>query len=146
MRSTSTNIEVQDQAEFREMYATFLNQVLNLVTALLLFAMIIALFGVMNTLYLSIYERTRELGLLRAVGLTRRQTRSMVRWEAVIISIAGRAARRGDRDRVRLGVAAGARTRGVQRARHPGGQLVIYVVFAAVLGVVRSSRPGARPG
>ncbi len=44
------------------MYATFLNQVLNLVTALLLFAVIIALFGVMNTLYLSIYERTRELG------------------------------------------------------------------------------------
>ena len=83
------NIEVQDQAAFRDMYATFLNQVLNLVTALLLFAVIIALFGVMNTLYLSIYERTRELGLLRAVGLTRRQTRSMVRWEAVIVSVMG---------------------------------------------------------
>ncbi len=83
------NAEVQNQAEFREMYATFLNQVLNLVTALLVFAVIIALFGVMNTLYLSIYERTRELGLLRAVGLTRRQTRSMVRWEAVIIAVMG---------------------------------------------------------
>ena len=138
------NIEVQDQAEFREKYATFLNQVLNLVTALLVFAVIIALFGVMNTLYLSIYERTRELGLLRAVGLTRRQTRSMVRWEAVIIAVMG--ALFG----VVIGIAFGwalqqaLASEGFTELGIPGGQLVIYVVFAAVMGVVFAIGPARR--
>jgi putative ABC transport system permease protein len=138
------NIEVQDQAEFRDMYATFLNQVLNLVTALLLFAVIIALFGVMNTLYLSIYERTRELGLLRAVGLTRRQTRSMVRWEAAIVSVMG--ALFG----VVIGIAFGwalqqaLEPEGFSELGIPGGQLAIYVVFAAVLGVVFAIFPARR--
>jgi putative ABC transport system permease protein len=138
------NIEVQDQAEFRDKYATFLNQVLNLVTALLLFAVIIALFGVMNTLYLSIYERTRELGLLRAVGLTRRQTRSMVRWEAVIVSVMG--ALFG----VVIGIAFGwalqqaLEPEGFSELGIPGGQLAIYVLFAAVLGVVFAIFPARR--
>jgi putative ABC transport system permease protein len=138
------NIDVQNQAEFRDMYATFLNQVLNLVTALLLFAVIIALFGVMNTLYLSIYERTRELGLLRAVGLTRPQTRSMVRWEAVIVSAMG--ALFG----VVIGIAFGwalqqaLEPEGFSELGIPGGQLVIYVVFAAVLGVVFAIFPARR--
>ena len=136
------NIEVQDQAEFRDMYATFLNQVLNLVTALLLFAVIIALFGVMNTLYLSIYERTRELGLLRAVGLTRRQTRSMVRWEAVIISIMG--ALLG----VVIGIAFGwalqqaLEPEGFSELGIPGGQLAFYVVRGRARGL--RDLPGRR--
>jgi putative ABC transport system permease protein len=138
------NIEVQDQASFRDMYADFLNQVLNLVTALLLFAVIIALFGVMNTLYLSIYERTRELGLLRAVGLTRRQTRSMVRWEAVIISVMG--ALFG----VVVGIAFGwalqraLEPEGFSELGIPGRQLAFYVVFAAVLGVLFAIFPARR--
>lgn len=138
------NIEVQDQAQFREKYASFLNQVLNLITALLLFAVIIALFGVMNTLYLSIYERTRELGLLRAVGLTRRQTRSMVRWEAVIISVMG--ALFG----VVIGIAFGWAMQqalageGFSELGIPGGQLTVYVVLAALLGVLFSMFPARR--
>jgi putative ABC transport system permease protein len=138
------NIEVQDQAAFRDKYADFLNQVLNLVTALLLFAVIIALFGVMNTLYLSIYERTRELGLLRAVGLTRRQTRSMVRWEAVIVSVMG--ALFG----VAIGIAFGwamqqaLEPEGFSELGIPGGQLTIYVVLAALLGVFFAIFPARR--
>jgi putative ABC transport system permease protein len=138
------NVEVQDQAAFRDKYADFLGQVLNLVTALLFFAVIIALFGVMNTLYLSIYERTRELGLLRAVGLTRRQTRSMVRWEAVIISVMG--ALFG----VAIGIAFGwafqraLASEGFSELGIPGGQLAVYVVFAAVLGVVFAIFPARR--
>jgi putative ABC transport system permease protein len=138
------NIEVQDQAAFRDKYAAFLNQVLNLITALLVFAVIIALFGVMNTLYLSIYERTRELGLLRAVGLTRRQTRSMVRWEAVIISVMG--AIFG----VVIGIAFGwalqqaLASEGFSELGIPGGQLAIYVVFAALLGVFFAIFPARR--
>jgi putative ABC transport system permease protein len=138
------NIEVQDQAAFRDKYASFLNQVLTLVTALLLFAVIIALFGVMNTLYLSIYERTRELGLLRAVGLTRRQTRSMVRWEAAIIAVMG--ALFG----LVIGVAFGwalqqaLAPEGFTELGIPGGQLALYVVLAAVLGVVFAIFPARR--
>jgi putative ABC transport system permease protein len=138
------NVEVQDQAQFRDKYATFVSQILNLVTALLLFAVIIALFGVMNTLYLSIYERTRELGLLRAVGLTRPQTRSMVRWEAVIISVMG--ALLG----VVIGIAFGwalqqaLEPQGFSELGIPGGQLVFYVLFAAVLGVFFAIFPARR--
>jgi putative ABC transport system permease protein len=141
---TYPNIDVQDQASFRDMYADFLNQLLNLVTALLLFAVIIALFGVMNTLYLSIYERTRELGLLRAVGLTRRQTRSMVRWEAVIISIMG--ALLGVVIGILFGIALqqALAPEGFSELGIPGGQLVFYVVFAAVLGVVFAIFPARR--
>ena len=141
---TYPNIEVQDQASFRDMYADFLNQLLNLVTALLLFAVIIALFGVMNTLYLSIYERTRELGLLRAVGLTRRQTRSMVRWEAVIISIMG--ALLGVVIGILFGVALqqALAPEGFSELGIPAGQLVFYVAFAAVLGVVFAIFPARR--
>jgi putative ABC transport system permease protein len=138
------NIEVQDQAEFREKYATFLNTVLNLVTALLLFAVIIALFGVMNTLYLSIYERTRELGLLRAVGLTRRQTRSMVRREAGIIAVMG--ALFG----VIVGIAFGwamqqaLAPEGFTELGIPGGQIVVYVIMAALLGWLFAFLPARR--
>jgi putative ABC transport system permease protein len=138
------NVEVQDQAEFREKYATFLNVVLNLVTALLVFAVIIALLGVMNTLNLSIYERTRELGLLRAVGLTRRQTRSMVRREAAIISVMG--ALFG----VVVGIAFGwalqraLAPEGFTELGIPGGQITVYVVMAALLGWLFAFSPARR--
>jgi putative ABC transport system permease protein len=138
------NVEVEDQAGFRDKYASFLGQVLNLVTALLLFAVIIALFGVMNTLYLSIYERTRELGLLRAVGMGRRQTRSMVRWEAIIISVMGAVFG------VVIGIAFGwalqqaLAPRGFSDLGIPGGQIVFYVLLAAVLGVVFAVFPARR--
>lgn len=82
-------LDVQDQAAFREKQAGFVDQLLGLVTALLLLAVIIALAGIANTLGLSVLERTREIGLLRAVGMTRRQVRSMVRWESVIIAAFG---------------------------------------------------------
>jgi len=138
------NIQVQDQAAFRDQYATLITQVLNLVTALLLLAVVIALFGVMNTLFLSIYERTRELGLLRAVGLTRRQTRSMVRWEAVIIAVMG--ALFG----VVIGIAFGwalqqaLASEGFTELGIPGVQILVYVALAGVLGVFFAIFPARR--
>ncbi|MGD9705739.1 MAG: ABC transporter permease [Acidimicrobiia bacterium] len=81
--------KLQDQAEFRRDQEGQIDQLLSVISVLLVFAILIAVLGIAITLALSVYERTRELGLMRAVGMTRRQTRRMVRWEAVIVSVFG---------------------------------------------------------
>ncbi len=81
--------KVQTRAEYKASQAAQINQFLNLVYVLLFFAIVIALFGIANTLGLSIIERRHELGLVGAVGMTRRQLRSSVRWESVIIALLG---------------------------------------------------------
>ena len=83
------NGELQDQAQFKETITSEINSLLNLIYGLLALAVIIALIGIANTLALSVHERTRELGLLRAVGMTRRQVRTLVRWESVMIAVFG---------------------------------------------------------
>lgn len=138
------NIQVQDQAAFREKQAGFIDQILGLVTALLLLAVIIALFGIVNTLSLSIFERTREIGLLRAVGMTRRQLRSMVRWESVIIAVFG----------ALLGLALGVffgfslqqalKGQGLSELRIPATQLIVYVVLAGLAGVAAAVLPARK--
>ncbi len=79
----------EDQQELKDSISSQLNQLLGVVYALLFLAVIVSLFGIVNTLALSIYERTRELGLLRAVGMSRRQVRRIVRYEAVITALIG---------------------------------------------------------
>jgi putative ABC transport system permease protein len=78
-----------DRGEYLESATSDIDQMLGLVYGLLGLAILIALLGIANTLSLSLYERTRELGLLRAVGQTRRQLRRTVRWESVIIAVFG---------------------------------------------------------
>jgi putative ABC transport system permease protein len=138
------NIEVQDQAAFREKQAGLVDQLLGLVTAMLLLAVLIALFGIVNTLSLSIFERTREIGLLRAVGMTRRQIRAMVRWESVIIAVFG----------ALLGLAIGVffgfslqralQEEGLSELAIPGRQLAVYVVLAGLAGVVAAVAPARK--
>ncbi|HEX6659067.1 MAG TPA: FtsX-like permease family protein, partial [Ilumatobacter sp.] len=81
--------KVLDQSEYVDEQTGFVDQILGLVYALLGLAIIIALLGIGNTLALSIIERTRELGVLRAVGMTRPQLRSAIRWESVVIALQG---------------------------------------------------------
>jgi putative ABC transport system permease protein len=134
---------VQDQEEFKDSQAAQINQLLGLVYAMLAFAIIIALMGIANTLSLSIHERTRELGLLRAVGMTRSQMRSSVRWESVIIAVFGT-----------LGglviavffswAAVSAADEEALTFTFPLGSLLILVVLAALAGVLAGLRPASR--
>jgi putative ABC transport system permease protein len=81
--------KAENQEELKDSISSQLNQLLGVVYALLFLAVIVSLFGIVNTMVLSIYERTRELGLLRAVGMSRRQVRRIVRYEAVITALIG---------------------------------------------------------
>jgi putative ABC transport system permease protein len=81
--------EVLTNKEFKDDIAGQVNQLLGLIYALLALAIIVSLFGIVNTLVLSISERTRELGMLRAIGTSRRQVKRVVRWEAVITALIG---------------------------------------------------------
>ena len=136
--------EVQDRDEFMAARGAEIDMMLNLIYALLALAVIIALLGIANTLALSIFERTRELGLLRAVGMTRAQLRATVRWESVIISLLG----------TTLGLVIGTsfgwimvkalESQGLNTFRIPMGQLAVVVVIAALAGVVAAILPARR--
>ena len=83
------NVSYKTRAQFEASAQASVNQLLGLVYVLLALAVVIALIGIVNTLMLSVFERTREIGLLRAVGMKRRQVRSMIRSESVIITLFG---------------------------------------------------------
>lgn len=117
------------------------DQLVALFSGLLGLAVVIAVIGIANTLSLSIVERTKEIGLLRAVGLTRRQTRRMVRWEAIIVAVFG----------ALLGVLVGSglgwatvfslADDGLGTFALPVGQLAIWLVLAALAGVIAAAGP-----
>src|SRR5699024_3980207 len=137
-------VSVQSQAEFSESQRANIDQLLNLVYALLGLAIVIAVLGIINTLALSVIERTRETGLLRAVGLSRRQLRRLIRLEAIAISLLGAV----------LGVALGLGLgvvlqqsltgQGVSELAIPAGKLALFVLMAAVVGVLAAVVPARR--
>jgi putative ABC transport system permease protein len=134
--------KILTQKEYEKEAAGFIDQLLNFVTVMLLLAVFIALLGIVNTLALSVYERTRELGLLRAVGMTRSQVRQMVRWESVVISLIG--AGTGALLGTGLGVvlAQALKDEGIKAVSIPYLTISLYVAAAAVAGVVAAVGPG----
>lgn len=138
------SVQVQDRAEFSASYASGVNTILGLIYVMLALAIIIALLGIANTLSLSIHERTRELGLLRAVGQSRRQARTMVRWESLIIALFGTLGG------VALGTFLGwslvtaSGTSALAVFSAPILQLVIFLAIGAVAGVLAGLRPARR--
>ncbi|MGQ0849043.1 MAG: ABC transporter permease [Actinomycetota bacterium] len=86
---TFVGAEVLDQSEFRQQASSQINQLVRLVFGLLGVAVVIAIFGITNTLSLSVLERTREIGLLRALGMSRRQLRRSITWESILIALLG---------------------------------------------------------
>ncbi len=133
--------KVLNQSEYEAEAGGFINQLLAFVTVMLLLAVIIALLGIVNTLALSVFERTRELGLLRAVGMTRGQVRSMVRWESVVISLIGATAGAALGIGLGLALAQALRSEGIRAISVPGVQVAAYVALAAVAGVVAAIGP-----
>lgn len=138
------NVELENQAEAKEGYASQIDQLLGLVTALLALALLIALLGITNTLALSVYERTRELGLLRAVGMSRRQTRSMIRLEAVIIVIIGGILGLGIGIFFGWALVRALEDEGITTFSVPGGQLLVYLVLAVLAGILAAIPPARR--
>jgi len=137
-------VTLKDQSEFAAEQRAPIDQMLNLIYALLGLAVVIAVLGIVNTLALSVIERTREVGLLRAVGLSRRQLRTMVRLEAIIISLLGAVLGVG------LGLVFGVALQrsqadsGIQVLSVPFVQLFIFVVLAALVGVLAAVWPARR--
>jgi putative ABC transport system permease protein len=141
LREPFPNVTVRTRGEYRDAQIAQLDTFLNVFIALLFLSEIIAVLGIVNTLMLSVYERTRELGLLRAVGMSRRQVRRMVRGESVIIAFIGCA----------LGILIGllwgwAVTRalegqGINRFSVPPDDLVMFVIASALAGFVAALLP-----
>ena len=142
--ATAGQPRVQDRAQYQASAASYVTTVLGLVYVMLALAIVIALMGVANTLSLSIHERTRELGLLRALGQTRAQARGMIRWESVIIAVFGTLG--GVILGTFLGWAVVRSSGGASLAvfAAPPLQLILFLVLGAVTGILAGIRPARR--
>jgi putative ABC transport system permease protein len=133
--------KVVDQQGYEDQVGGFVDSFLALVTVMLLLAVVIALLGIVNTLALSVFERTRELGLLRAVGMTTGQVRAMVRWESAVIALMGAVIGAA------LGIGLGAalaqalKDQGIEAISIPVPQVLLYIVLAGLAGVLAAVGP-----
>ena len=139
-------VRAEDRVEFRQSQQAQLDSFVSVITVFLGLALAIALVGILNTLALSVFERTREIGLLRAVGMTRRQLRRSIRWEAVIVATFGGLL--GVTVGMVFGVAAvlAIPDTFVADVAVPTGTLAAYVGASAVAGVLAAILPARRAG
>ena len=133
--------QVLDQDGFEEVASGFIDQLLVFMTVMLALAVVIALLGIVNTLALSVFERTRELGLLRAVGMTRSQVRATVRWESAVISLIGAVSGAALGTGIGLALSQVLKDQGVDSISVPVGQIAAYVAVAAVAGILAGVGP-----
>ena len=138
------DVQVQTRAQFEQAQVASVNQLLGLIYALLALAVLIALIGIVNTLMLSVLERTREIGLLRAVGMRRPQVRSMIRSEAVILATFGAVIGIVIGTLMGLALVSSLRQQGITETTVPVVRLVEFLVLAALLGLVAASWPARR--
>jgi putative ABC transport system permease protein len=135
---------VQDADEYVAKAGAGIDRMLNLVYALLLLAIVIALIGIANTLALSVLERTRELGLLRAVGMLRGQLRATVRWESVLVAVLGAVTGLVVGTGFGWALVGALASQGIDTLAIPVGQLATITVLAALAGVVAAILPSAK--
>jgi putative ABC transport system permease protein len=135
------NAKVQTRTEFIDNQISALKNILNILYVLLALSIVVSVFGIVNTLVLSVFERTREIGMLRAVGMTRRQVRRMIRQESVIVALIGAVIG------IILGIVLGALL--VARVDFivfsiPWSSLVIFAIAAVIVGIVAAILPARR--
>jgi putative ABC transport system permease protein len=136
-------VKLQSKSEFQTDQSAWVDQILGIFYVLLGLAVIVSLFGIVNTLALSVLERTRELGMLRAIGMSRRQVRRMIRHESVVTALIGAV----------LGIGVGLFLAGLAttalageglRFAVPVGSLVVFTLVAAIAGVLAAMGPARR--
>jgi putative ABC transport system permease protein len=135
------NAKVQTREQFVDNQIKPLSRVLNILYVLLALSVIVSLFGIVNTLVLTVFERTREIGMLRAIGMTRRQVRRMIRAESVITALIGGV----------LGIVLGIVLGGLLVARVdfiefslPVKSLIVFALMTVVVGVLAAIFPARR--
>ena len=137
-------VTLKDQTQFADEQKGQVDQLLMIINALLGLSVIIAVLGIVNTLALSVIERTREIGLLRAIGMERRQLRQMIRLESVAISVYGAVFG------LVLGIVFGTglvqalADQGISRLVIPGGRMLLFLAIGAVIGVLAAVWPARR--
>ena len=135
------NAKVQTREQFIDNQISGLNSVLNILYVLLALSVIVSLFGIVNTLVLTVFERTREIGMLRAIGMTRRQIRRMIRHESVITALIG----------AFVGIVLGLVLAGIliakrrlPRVRVPDPQVIVFAIAAIIVGILAAIFPARR--
>ncbi len=138
-------LTVQNTEDLKDQVGGQVNQLLYVVYGLLILSIVIAVLGVINTMAMAVLERTREIGLLRAIGFTRRQSRRMIRRESVLIALLG--ALLGVASGLLVGIALQQSTKesvGITQLAIPYTSIVVFFVLAAVVGVVAALAPARR--
>ena len=138
------SVQVQTRSQYLKASTAIVNELIGLVYALLGLAVIIALIGIVNTLMLSVFERTREIGLLRAVGMRRRQVRAMVRSEAVILAVFGAIIGIVIGTGMGIALVSSLKHEGIAQIAVPWSSLVVFLVLAMLLGLVAATWPARR--
>ena len=142
--SAYPGLKIQTRAAFEKSQQAQVNQLLGLVYVLLALAIVIAMIGIVNTLMLSVFERTHEIGLLRAVGMKRRQVRSMIRSESVILALFGAIIGVVVGSALGIAFASSLKQQGITDIVVPFASLVVFLVLAALLGLGAASWPARR--
>jgi putative ABC transport system permease protein len=138
------NVSAKTRAQFESDQKSKVNQEIGLVYVLLALAIVVALIGIVNTLMLSVFERTHEIGLLRAVGMKRRQVRAMIRSEAVIVALVGAAVGIVVGAALGVALASALRNNGVTAVSVPIVSLLVFVILSALLGLAAATWPARR--
>lgn len=144
LASAYPQVAFESQAEFKDTIEGEIDQLLVVINAMLVLAIVVALVGIANTMALSVYERTREIGLLRAVGMSRRQSRQMIRWEAAQVALFGSLLGVAVGLVFGIGVVTALPDSFVSTLAFPAGRIITLIAVCGVAGLLAAALPARR--